>query len=151
MPVSRKKKIFTISDIPGCGPDEVVFARGRFTVGDQEEINNQLLSMSLHMETSDNPVNMQMNAGAIKRATIAQMVESWTLKEELELPNGETMIAPLPQIGEDPEIVSQLDIEVADFIYSAIQLKSILAASRPMKAEEQESFLTSATEASSAS
>lgn len=150
MPVSRKNKVFTISGIPGCTPDEVVFARSRFTVGDQEAINNQLLAMSLDAAKEGLSVDMQTNFGAIKRATITQMVESWTLKEEVELPGGQTVIAPLPQISEDPDVVSQLDIEVADYIFMAIQMKRNPADDLKTEAQ-QESFLASATEATSAS
>jgi hypothetical protein len=148
MPVSRAKKLFTITEIPGCGPNEVVFARKRFTVRDQEEINNQLLAMSLDAAKDGNPsVDMQTNFGAIKRATLSQMIESWTLQEEVELPGGQTMVAPLPQIKEDPDVVNELDIEVADYIFMAIQTKRNPAETP----EQQESFLANATEATSAS
>lgn len=147
MPVSRQKKLFTITNIPGCELGEVVFARGRFTVRDQEEINNQLLAMSLDQTNAG--VDMQANFGAIKRATISQMVENWTLKEEIEV-NGQTMIVDLPQISEDPDVVSQLDIEVADYLFMAIQTKSNPAETLKT-AEEKEAFLTSADAPSSAS
>lgn len=118
MPVSRQKKHFTITDIPGCGPDEVVFAKKRFTVGDQEAINNQLLAMSIENGGAD----MQTNFGAIKRATLAQMIESWTLKEVIEVA-GEERVVELPQIDEDPNVVSELDIDVADYLFSAVQMR----------------------------
>ena len=148
MPVSRSKKLFTITNIPGCGPNEVVFARSRFTVGDQEEINNQLLAMSLDATKDGGPaVDMQTNFGAIKRATLSQMIESWTLQEEVELPGGQTVTTPLPQIKEDPDVINELDIEVADYLFMAVQQKR----NPGQTPEQQESFLANATEATSAS
>lgn len=137
MPVSRQKKHFTITNIPGCGPDEVVFAQKRFTVGDQEAINNQLIALSIENGGAD----MQTNFGAIKRATLCQMIESWTLKEVIEVA-GEERVVDLPQIHEDPDVIAQLDIEVADYLFSAIQMRQNPS---ELKTEaQQESFLPTA-------
>ncbi len=122
---------------PWFKPGEYVIIQSVMYAGDDAWIQDQLISTEVGKKLAKDGMNLKMQLGTVKLATLKRMVKGWNILLPKKQPDGTTMMVPLPF---SPANVEKLPKPYYDFI-----AKEISDRNPDMDEQEAQDFLPPAS------